>query len=121
MSGLISASTVGAIIAGVGAASGIAGTVLAAKSGGDQAAAQQTALKNQNTAQQKAEGASLSNQRKSETAQNSVNQQTPDVASILQRAATSGNAGQSSTMLTGPGGVDPSSLNLGKGATLLGG
>lgn len=117
MSGAITAST---IIAGIGAAAAVGSTAYAIKAGGDQAATQQDALKNQNTAQQKAEAASLSNQRKSEVAQNQVNQQTPDVASILQRAATAGNAGMSSTMLTGPTGVNPGTLNLGKN-TLLGG
>lgn len=116
MSGALTAT----IIAGVGAAAAVGSTAYAIKAGGDQAATQQQALKNQNTAQQKAEASSLSNQRKSEVAQNQVNQQTPDVSSILQRAATAGNAGQSSTMLTGAGGVNPGSLNLGKGGTLLG-
>lgn len=115
MSGALAAT----IIAGVGAASGIAGTVMAAKNGSDQVAAQQQSLKQQTTAQQKAEASALSTQRQGEQAQNAANQKTPDVASILQRAATAGNAGQSSTMLTGPSGVATSSLNLGK-QTLLG-
>jgi hypothetical protein len=117
MSGALAAT----IIAGVGAAAAVGSTAYAIKAGGDQQDAQQQSLKQQNTAQQKAESASLSNQRKSQVAQGAVNQKTPDVASILARAATAGNAGQSSTMLTGPGGIDPSGLNLGKGSTLLGG
>ncbi|HTF68465.1 MAG TPA: hypothetical protein VK638_37880 [Edaphobacter sp.] len=117
MSGAITAGT---IIAGIGAAAGLGGTIYGVVNGQNQAATQQQALKNQTTAQQKAEASSLSTQRQAATAQNAVNQQTPDVSSILARAATAGNAGMSSTMLTGPGGVSPGSLNLGK-STLLGG
>lgn len=116
MAGSISTGTAIALASlGVGAA----GTAYGIVNGQAQQAAQQKSLKSQNTAQQTAEGAALSTQRKSETAQNQVNQQTPDIAAILSRAATAGKAGQSSTMLTGPGGVDPTMLNLGK-STLLG-
>lgn len=87
-------------------------------SGQQQADAQQAALKKQNTAQQTATAAALSTQRKSEVAQGAANQQTPDIAGILSRAATVGK-GLSSTMLTGPGGVNANSLDLGK-STLLG-
>jgi len=52
-------------------------------------------------AKAKAAASALSTQRKSETAQNAVNQQTPDVSSILARAATAGNSGMSSTMTLG--------------------
>jgi len=113
MSGAIVAATIASAAAGIGS------TIYGIKSGQDQAAVQQKALKNQTTAQQTAEANTLSTQRKSEQAQNAANQKTPDVASILQRAATAGNAGQSSTMLTGPGGINPGSLSLGK-TTLLG-
>ena len=73
----------------------------------------------QNTAQQTAEAASLSTERKSEVAQNAANMKTPNVASILARAAAMGNSGLSSTMLTGPTGATPGGGNLGK-TTLLG-
>lgn len=43
-----------------------------------------------------------------------------DAASVRDAAALSGKAGQSGTMLTGAGGIDPSQLLLGK-STLLGG
>jgi hypothetical protein len=95
-----------------------AGTTYGVVSGQEQQSAQQAALKKQNTAQQQATGAALSTQRNSEVAQGAANQQTPDITSILARAATQGK-GSSSTMLTGPGGVDNSALNLGK-QTLLG-
>lgn len=120
MSGLTTAGMIGLITAGVGAAAGVGSTIYGVVNGQNQADTQQQALKNQTTAQQKAEASSLSTSRNAATAQNAVNQKTPDVSSILARAATAGNAGMSSTMLTGPGGVKPSSLNLG-GSTLLGG
>lgn len=116
MSGAITAGT---IIAGIGAAAAVGGGIYSVVNGQNTAATQQQALKNQNTAQQKAEGASLSTERQAANAANAANQQTPDVSAILQRAATAGNAGQSSTMLTGAAGVSPGTLNLGK-STLLG-
>lgn len=86
--------------------------------GQQQAGAQQTALKKQNTAQQTATAAALSTERKGEIAQGAANQKTPDIASILQTAASKG-TGASSTMLTGPTGVSTPGSNLG-GNTLLG-
>jgi uncharacterized protein HemX len=86
--------------------------------GNKSSANQQAALRAQNTAQDKAEANSLSTSRKSAVAENEANQKTPDVASILARAQQMGNKGQSSTMLTGPGGVT-SGMSLGK-STLLG-
>lgn len=50
---------------------------------------------------------------------NRANQKKPDTSAILAAAQQSGKAGASGTMLTGPQGVDPSALSLGK-STLLG-
>lgn len=50
---------------------------------------------------------------------NRVNQKKPDTSAILSAAQQSGKAGASGTMLTGPQGIDPSALSLGK-ITLLG-
>ena len=50
---------------------------------------------------------------------NRANQKKPDTSAILSAAQQSGKAGASGTMLTGPQGVDPNALNLGKN-TLLG-
>jgi uncharacterized protein HemX len=113
MSGAIVAATIASAAAGIGS------TIYGVVNGQAQQDAQQKSLKNQTTAQQKAEASALSTQRQGEQAQNAANQKTPDVSAILQRAATAGNAGQSSTMLTGPSGIATSSLNLGK-QTLLG-
>ena len=53
-------------------------------------------------------------------ANNRANRKSPDSAAAMASAILSGKAGQSGTMLTGPQGIDPNSLMLGK-ATLLGG
>lgn len=50
---------------------------------------------------------------------NRANQKRPDTGAILDAASQAGKAGASGTMLTGPTGVDPTALNLGKN-TLLG-
>lgn len=52
-------------------------------------------------------------------ANNKANQKRPDAAGALASAMLSGKGGASGTMLTGPSGVDPSALTLGK-STLLG-
>jgi hypothetical protein len=114
MSGLATIATVAAIgSAAIGAGSLAYGVV----NGQNQQNAQQAALKKQNTAQQTATAGALSTDRQNAVAEGAANQATPNVAGILQRAATAGQ-GLSSTMLTGPGGVT-GGLNLG-GTTLLG-
>lgn len=115
MSGAISAAAIAAIAsAGIGAG-GLAYGIVNGQRQNDQ---QQAALKAQNTAQQTATAASLSTERQNANAESAANQATPDISGILKRAATSG-TGLSSTMLTGPGGVQTGNLNLGK-TTLLG-
>jgi hypothetical protein len=95
------------------------GTAISAVSGAKANANQQTALKNQTVATQTAEANALSTERKNETATNAANQRTPDISAILSQAANSSKVGIGSTMLTGAGGVNNSSLSLGKN-TLLG-
>lgn len=53
-----------------------------------------------------------------EQAMNAANQKKPDTLAIIE-AAQSGNSGSSGTMLTGPQGIDPNAMSLGK-STLLG-
>lgn len=53
-------------------------------------------------------------------ANNKANARGPDTAALLAANQIQGQAGQSGTMLTGPLGVDPNDLSLGKN-TLLGG
>lgn len=50
---------------------------------------------------------------------NRATQKRPNTSSILSEAEQAGKAGVSGTMLTGPSGIDPSELKLGK-TTLLG-
>lgn len=51
---------------------------------------------------------------------NAANRKRPDTAAMIDAAAQSARSGNSGTMLTGPQGVDPGLLTLGKN-TLLGG
>lgn len=60
------------------------------------------------------------NAKAQEEATNRADVKSPDTSSILSAAQQAGKSGVSSTMLTGSGGVDASSLSLGK-STLLGG
>lgn len=116
MSGAISLTTIAAL---AGATAAVGGTAYSIYAGQKNQAAQKKALAAQTTAQQQAESNALSTERKSEIASNAANQKTPNVAAILARAQQMGSAGLSSTMLTGPGGVNSGNLNLGK-TTLLG-
>jgi uncharacterized protein HemX len=116
----MSGVTTATIIAGIGAAAAVGGTAYSIVNGQNQQAAQQESLKTQKTAQGEAKAAALSTQRKSETAANAANMKTPDIAGLLSRAAGVAKGGIGSTMLTGSGGVDSSTLNLGK-TSLLGG
>lgn len=110
------AATIAAI---VGATAAVGSTAYGIYNGQQQQGQQKKALAQQTQAQQQAEASALSTERKSEVAQNAVNQQKPNISAILARAAQMGNQGLSSTMLTGPAGVGSGSLNLGK-TTLLG-
>jgi hypothetical protein len=116
MAGSVSAGT---LLALGGLAVGATGAGIAAYNGVKSGQSQAAALKSQTTATQTAEAASLSTERKNETATNAASQKTPDITSILSQAANASKVGVGSTMLTGPGGVAGSSLSLGK-STLLG-
>ena len=115
MAGSVSATTA---IALASAAIGAGSLGYGIYSGQKASGAQQAALEKQTTAQQQATASALSTQRQSEVAQGAANQQAPDLTGILRRAAVAG-AGPSATMLSGPTGVNPAGLTLGK-STLLG-
>lgn len=115
----MSAITTATMLAIGGLAVGATGAGIAAYNGVKSSNNQQAALKSQTTATQTAEAASLSTERKNETATNAANQQAPNISSILSQAANASKVGVGSTMLTGTGGVGNSSLTLGK-STLLG-
>ncbi len=53
-------------------------------------------------------------------ANNKANQKTPNAGAMLSSNQMAAKGGQSGTMLTGPAGIDPNLLKLGK-TTLLGG
>ena len=114
-----SAAAVGAVAIGSLAVAG-AGLGYTIASGEDAKRKQANALGNQQAAQAQAVKAAEGQRKRSEMAINQANRQTPNVAGIMQSArAGGGDSGASGTMLTGPTGVDPNALALGK-STLLG-
>lgn len=110
------AAATGAAAIGAGAAA--AGVGVSAASAIQGQAAQKDAARQQKKAQDQATRAAVSQQRQSEMTINAANRRSPDVSSIM--AGASKASGVSGTMLTGPAGVDPNSLALGR-SSLLGG
>jgi len=110
------AAATGAAVVGAAAAVGGLGYTISA---GEEASRKQAdALTRQKKAQTEAANAAQGQRRMSEMAINKANQQTPNVAGIME-SASAAQGGASGTMLTGPGGVNPNALALGK-STLLG-
>lgn len=105
MSGGISATT-------VLAAAAAAGTAYSVYSGERAAGEQKTAMR-------KADAAAKTQADLADQATNKTNAKKPDVGAMLSANQAAAKAGGSGTMLTGPTGVDPASLQLGKN-TLLG-
>jgi hypothetical protein len=99
------------------AATGLAGLGYSIASGEDAKRKQANALSKQEAAQQQAVNAAQGQRKKSEMAINQANREQPNVAGIMESASSLGGAG--GTMLTGPTGVNPNALALGK-STLLG-
>ena len=114
------ASTVAAIAMSVAAAAAVAGTAYSVVAGEDAKKQQKKALESQERAQAQQLAQTQAQQRRSEMAMNAANRKQPDVAGIMERAGQQAGGGPSATMLTGPGGVDPTQLSLGR-STLLGG
>jgi DNA-directed RNA polymerase beta subunit len=100
------------------AVAAVVGTTYSVYSGEQAKGRQQDALRQQEAAQ--AQQLDQSKQAASTAQQNinKANQKRPDTQAIMGDAAMSGGAG--GTMLTGPQGIDPQQLALGKN-TLLGG
>lgn len=94
------------------AGAAVAGTAVAFKNGQDQKKAASAAA-------QQAKDNANKQERAADEANNRANQKRADTAGAMDAALQTGKAGASGTMLTGPQGVDPSTLNLGK-STLLG-
>jgi len=111
--GVVEAIIASTIVAAAGTAASVAQSQAARSD-------QKDALAKQQAAQKKAAEQAQMQQRRSETAVNAANRRTPDTASIMERAGEMGAGGASSTMLTGPTGVDMGANALGRN-TLLGG
>lgn len=71
-----------------------------------------------NEASDRAKENALRQEKMADEASNKANQKTPDANAIMSAAQQMGKAGASGTMLTGPSGVDASSLGLGKKSLL---
>jgi hypothetical protein len=105
MSGAVTLSTIATVASIAGAAYSIYS--------GERASKAQESAQNQARANADRQAAAA------DQALNRANQKHPDASAILSAAGQAGRAGPSSTMLTGPAGVTPDMLNLGKN-TLLG-
>ena len=110
-------AAISSILLGIGLGVAAAGTGYSIASGEDAKRKQASALSKQEAAQKQAVNAAQGQRKQSEMAINQANRQTPNVQGIMESASAAGNA--ASTMLTGPTGVDPNALALGK-STLLG-
>ena len=114
----ISSIVAGALAASAAAAAaGVGYSVYAGEQGKK---AQREAMNQQKAAQAQAAQQARQQATESQAAIRRSQQQAPDVASIMAAAQESGAGGPSATMLTGPAGIDPSQLMLGRN-TLLGG
>ena len=116
---IASVGAFGAVALGVGAAAAAGGLGYSIASGEDAKKKQAQALRRQESAQAQAVTAAEGQRLTSQMAINQANRKKPDVSSIMQAAGASASGGASGTMLTGPTGVDPNALSLGK-STLLG-
>ena len=108
---------ISSILAGIALGIGAAGTGYTIASGEDAKNKQAAALQKQEKAQTQAVNAAQGQRKQSEMAVNRANRQQPDVAGIMQ-AASAASSGGGGTMLTGPTGVDPNALALGKSSLL---
>lgn len=113
MSGAATAVYVAAAVAAVGTAYSI-------YNGERQAGKQEEALTQQRQAQAEAKTAAEKQQSTAEQNVNRANAKQPDAGAILSAAGQAAKGGPAGTMLTGPQGVNPNDLALGK-STLLGG
>ena len=110
-------AAISSILIGVGLGVAAASTGYSIASGEDAKKKQASALSKQEAAQKQAVNAAQGQRKQSEMAINQANRATPNVQGIMESASAMGGAG--GTMLTGPTGVDPNALALGK-STLLG-
>ena len=102
------------------AATAVAATAYSIYSGERAADAQQEAMRKQEEAQKQALDIQKKQAATAEQNVNRANRKQPDVAAISQQSQAMAGQGGGSPMLTGPQGVNPNELALGK-STLLGG
>lgn len=86
--------------------------------GQEQQKLQEKALVQQQTAQAEAKAATEAQAKSSEMAINAATKKAPDISSIMEQAGESSKGGATSTMLTGPMGIDTTALSLGKKSLL---
>lgn len=107
----------GAVVAAsIVAAATIGSTIYSSE---QQKKSQEKALEQQKKAQTEAKTAAEVQAKSSEQAINAANKKSPDISSIMSEATQDAKGGAAGTMLTGPQGIDPNQLSLGK-STLLG-
>ena len=111
------AAAVGALAVG-SAAVGAAGLGYTIAAGEDAKRKQADSLGRQQAAQQQAVNAAQGQRKQSEMRVNQVNRQQPNVSGIMEAASAASGGGVGGTMLTGPTGVDPNSMALGKSSLL---
>lgn len=75
----------------------------------------------QNTAQDRAREQAQAQQLAADEANNKANAKSPDSAALMAANLLASKNGQAGTLLTGPGGLDPNGLKLGKTSALGGG
>lgn len=79
---------------------------------------QRQALDEQRQAQADAVARAAAAQRDATQQYNAANQKKPDIGGLLTSEATAAQQGVGSTLLTGPGGIDPQALKLSKSSLL---
>ena len=109
---------ISSILIGVGLGVAAAGTGYTIASGEDAKRKQADALGKQERAQTQAVASAEKQSQQSQQLVNRANQKRPDVSSIMQAASAASSGGGAGTMLTGPTGVDPNALALGKSSLL---
>jgi type II secretory pathway pseudopilin PulG len=82
---------------------------------------QEEQLAMQKQANAEAKASAIKQEKAGEEATNRALSKTPNTNAILSSAEQAAKTGGSSTMLTGSAGIDPTTLQLGKKSTLLGG
>lgn len=102
------------------AALGVLSVGASVQQGEEARSGQRRALRQQEQAQRQATSAAVSQRRRSEQESRRANRRQPDVSSIFDTERAASARGPASTLLTGPTGVDPNRLLLGR-TSLLGG